>query len=186
MSTEMDDQARAAKGMAFTGAALGVILLAAAVAQLPADVVGQRATAHRDAFRLFWPLGMQLFTNAAGREFTVAYHHDKAAGTFVPITRTTGDRAYLAGLDRRSYADLVRLLATVDDLPADHWQDCAGATVADCATVISTAPRLALNSYFSPDTPCGPTVFTVERPSRSGPVRHVVRVAVVDLTCAPR
>lgn len=182
----MDDHARAAKGMSFTGAALGMIFLAATAAQLPADVVGPRISAQRDAFRLLWPQGMQLFTNAAGREFTVAYHHDEASGTFLPITRTTGDREYLAGLDRRSYADLMRLLATVDDLPAEHWQDCAAAAVSDCAAVISTAPKLALNSYFSADTPCGPTVFTAERPSRATSVRHVVRVAVVDLTCAPR
>ncbi|SEQ80026.1 hypothetical protein SAMN05216188_105150 [Lentzea xinjiangensis] len=171
--------------MAFTGAALGVILLATTAAQLPADVAGRAVSAQREAFRLFWPQGMQLFTNAAGREFTVAYHHDEA-GTFVPITRTTGDRDYLAGLDRGSYADLARLLATVDEVPAGHWRDCPAATVADCAAVINQAPTTPATSYFSTDAPCGRTVFTVERPSRSTPVRHVVRVAVVDLRCAPR
>ncbi|SFQ99492.1 hypothetical protein SAMN04488564_101868 [Lentzea waywayandensis] len=186
MSAEMDSQARAAKGMAFTGAALGVILLATTVAQLPADVVGQRIGAQREMFRLFWPQGMKLFTNAAGREFTVAYHHDEAAGTFVPITRTAGDRDYLGGLDRGSYADLSRLLATVDELPGEHWRDCAAATVSDCAAVVTQAPRVVLNSYFSAETPCGPTVFAIERPSRDTSSRHVVRVAAVDLTCAPR
>ena len=186
MSEEMDAQTRAAKGMAFTGAALGVFLLATTVAQLPADVVGSRLTAQRESFRLFWPQGMQLFTNAAGREFTVAYHHDEAAGTFVPITRTAGDRDYLAGLDRGSYADLVRLLAAVRELPAGHWRDCAAATVPGCADVIATAPKLALNSHFSAKKPCGRTVFTTERPSREASVRHVVRVAVVDVACAPR
>lgn len=186
MSAEMDTQARAAKGMAFTGAALGVILLAATVAQLPADVVGQRIGGLRDSFRLFWPQGMQLFTNAAGREFTVAYHHDEPTGTFVPITRTAGDRDYLRGLDRGSYADLVRLLSTVDELPADSWQDCAAATVSDCAAVLTRAPHTSLTSYFSPKTPCGPTVFTIERPDASTSTRRVVRVAVVDLQCAPR
>ena len=186
MSAEMDSQARASKGMAFTGAALGTLLLATTVAQLPTDVVGQHIGAQRDVFRLFWPQGMKLFTNAAGREFTVAYHHDKAAGTFVPITRTAGDRDYLAGLDRGSYADLTRLLATVDELPGESWQDCAAATVSDCAAVLSQAPRAALTSYFPTDTPCGPTVFAIERPSRDTSSRHVVRVAAVDLTCAPR
>ena len=186
MSEEMDARTRAAKGMAFTGAALGVLLLATTVVQLPADVAGPRVTAHRESFRLFWPQGMQLFTNAAGREFTVAYHHDEVAGTFVPITRTAGDRDYLAGLDRGSYADLVRLLAAVRELPAGHWRDCAAATVADCAAVVATAPKLALSSYFGAKKPCGRTVFATERPSRETSVRHVVRVAVVDLPCAPR
>ncbi|MFI6099345.1 hypothetical protein ACIA8G_27640 [Lentzea sp. NPDC051213] len=187
MSSGKDDQARAAKGMAFTGAALGVILLATTLVQLPADLVGARISAQRETFRLFWPQGMQLFTNAAGREFTVAYHHDEATGTFVPITRTAGDRAYLRGVDRGSYADLVRLLATVNELPADAWHDCAAATVADCAAVLPKADRLALTSRFSPDVPCGSTVFTIERPHRdTPPARRVVRVAAVDLTCAPR
>jgi hypothetical protein len=186
MSTEMDSEARAAKGMAFTGAALGILLLATTAAQLPADVVGQRIGAQREMFRLFWPQGMKLFTNAAGREFTVAYHHDESAGTFVPITRTAGDRDYLAGLDRGSYADLTRLLATVDELPGEQWQDCAAATVSDCAAVLSRTPRVPLTSYFSAGTPCGPTVFAIERPSRDTSARHVVRVAAVDLTCAPR
>lgn len=186
MSTEMDTRARAAKGMAFTGAALGMIFLAATVVQLPADVVGHRISAQRETFRLFWPQGMQLFTNAAGREFIVAYHHDEQTGTFVPITRTAGDRDYLRGLDRRSYADLVRLLATVDELPAGSWQDCAAATVPDCATVLRTAPKVRLTSHFSPDVPCGPTVFAAERPDGDKPARRVVRVAAVDLQCAPR
>ncbi|WP_434446515.1 hypothetical protein [Lentzea sp. E54] len=155
-------------------------------AQLPADVVGHSISSQRDAFRLIWPQGMQLFTNAAGREFTVAYHHDEAGGTFVPITRTAGDRDYLRGLDRGSYADLVRLLATVDELPDEHWRDCAAATVPDCAAVVAGAPRMALTSYFTEATPCGDTVFAVERPSRDASARHVVRIAVVDLTCAPR
>jgi hypothetical protein len=186
MSAEMDSPARAAKGMAFTGAALGTLLLATTVAQLPADVVGQHIGAQREIFRLLWPQGMKLFTNAAGREFTVAYHHDESAGTFVPITRTAGDRDYLAGLDRGSYADLSRLLATADELPAESWQECAAATVADCAAVLSQAPRAALASHFSAGTPCGPTVFAIERPSRDSSSRHVVRVAAVDLTCTPR
>lgn len=186
MSTEMDAGARTAKGMIFTGTALGLVFLAATAVQLPADVVGHRISAQREAFRPFWPVGMRVFTNAAEREFIVAYHHDGSAGTFVPITRTAGDRDHLAGLDRRAYADLVRLLATVDELPASHWRDCAGATVPDCAAVVSQAPKMPLTSYFSPDVPCGPTVFAAERPSRSAPVRHVVRVAVVELQCAPR
>ncbi|MFD4668640.1 hypothetical protein ACFWNN_02840 [Lentzea sp. NPDC058450] len=186
MSTEMDTQARAAKGMAFTGAALGVILLATTAAQLPADVVGPEISAQRDAFRLFWPVGMQLFTNAAGREFTVVYRHDKAAGTFVPITRTAGDRDYLGGLDRGAYADLVRLLALARELPEDRWRDCAGPTAADCAAVVSTTPPVILTSYFTDPAACGPTVFAVERPSRNGTARHVVRVVPVELTCAPR
>lgn len=186
MPTEMDAGARAAKGMAFTGAALGMIFLAATVAQLPADVVGHRVSAHRDTLRLFWPQGMQLFTDAAGREFIVAYHHDEPSGTFVPITRTAGDRDYLRGLDRGSYADLVRLLATVDELPAGHWQDCAAATVSDCAAAIAGAPRARLTSHFSSEVPCGPTVFTAERPDGDRPGRRVVRVAVADLQCAPR
>ncbi|MDX8031985.1 hypothetical protein SK803_17305 [Lentzea sp. BCCO 10_0856] len=165
---------------------MGTILLAATVAQLPADLVGPRISAQRETLRLIWPQGMQLFTNSAGREFIVAYHYDEPAGTFVPITRTAGDRGYLHGLDRRSYADLSRLLATVDALPDDHWRDCAAATVTDCAAVITKAPKLPLNSYFPPDVPCGPTAFTVEHPSRDTTARHVVRVAVVDLQCAPR
>lgn len=185
MSSEIDAQARAAKGMAFTGAALGVILLATTIVGLPADVVGARISSQRETFRLFWPQGMQLFTNAARREFTVAYHHDEPAGTFVPITRTAGDRDYLHGADRRSYADLVRLLATVDELPANAWQDCAAATVSDCAAVLANVDPQPLTSYFSADVPCGRTVFALERPA-AGPARRVVRVAAVDLTCPPR
>lgn len=183
----MDAHARAAKGMSFTAAALGVILLVATVTQLPAGLVGEKLNAQRETFRLFWPQGMLLFTHAARREFTVAYHHDEAAGTFVPITRTAGDPAYLRGLDRRAYADIVRLLATADELPDEHWQDCSAATVTDCAAVISKANRLAVTSRFSADVPCGRTVFTIERPDPGpAPVRRVLRVAVADLQCAPR
>ncbi|SDG06367.1 hypothetical protein SAMN05216553_105150 [Lentzea fradiae] len=178
----MNAGTRAAKGMSCTAAALGLLFLAATAAQLPA---GQRDTAARETFRLFWPVGMRLFTNAAEREFVVAYHQ-AGGGAFVPITRTAGDRDHLGGLDRAGYADLVRLLATVDQVPDAHWQDCAAAEVSGCAAAIAAAPRMALNSHFKPGTPCGPAVFTVERPSRAVPVRHVVRIAVVDLRCAPR
>ncbi|GAB2813152.1 hypothetical protein [Lentzea nigeriaca] len=180
MPGDPDDRTGAARGFAFTCAALLALTIGIAVTYLPTGVVGDSINARQDTAKLIWPMAWRFYVNSAEREFTVAYR--QSGDSFVPLTRPAADARYQYGLNRTSYGDMARLVSAARSVQPGQWRDCDAADIAGCSGVITEAPRTPIPDRFAPHV-CGPVVFAVERPSADRTTRRVTRVAAVELTC---
>ncbi|MEV4613011.1 hypothetical protein AB0K43_10445 [Kitasatospora sp. NPDC049258] len=177
-------RAEEARGFQRTLLVLGAVLVLGLLAQLPADwgapAAGSRV---RDAARLVWPQGWNLFDDGAGAPELAAYRRGPSGWTSALLTPHAQARNSW-GLDRGPRAQIGEVAALADLVPPDAWRPCGAPTPDGCRWV---PPVLEVASPAARPTLCGELALTVESldrwGSRPGGGRRIDRAVQLRVGC---
>ena len=180
----VDDPARrelSARGFTTSITALLVLLVVAAVPQLPSSLVGRWLAGQRNTYQLLWPQRWAFFT-AEGAVTVGAYRLGRDGRTYESEIQPLTSARNLGGLSRREYATILVAATLADRIPPGQWRACGGPSVAACAGPLAEAPVTRMGDR-SPGPPfCGTVVFTRERSFAEA--WQVESVARAQLVCA--
>lgn len=170
-----------ARGFVTGLTALLVLLVAAAIPQLPSSLVGGWLTHQRNTYELLWPQRWAYFT-AEGAVTIGAYRLGRDGRTYESEIRPLTSARNLGGVSRREYATILVVATLAGTIPPEHWRSCGRPSVTACADRLAEAPVSTVGGR-SPAPPfCGTVVFTRER-SVTG-TWQVESVARGHLACA--
>src|SRR5690349_21269424 len=160
-----DDPSRAelsARGFTTSITALLVLLVVAAVPQLPSSLVGSGLADQRNTYQLLWPQRWSYFT-AEGAVAVGAYRLGRDGRTYESAIQPLTSARNLGGLSRREYATILVAATLAGSIPAERWRTCGRPSLATCAGELAEAPVTRVGDR-SPGPPfCGTVVFTRER-----------------------